>query len=530
MKKIYLLSLAAILSVAVVLVSCHKEDETKPEPEPEPNKEEPQKEEPKIQYDSSEVFSLITKSSYKFFNEEKHSPLSGDTACRCFSYPIAIASNVTLYSPIEIKVLDTLTYTYRYQIARFSVTNAAGENMSEGCTLNETESNITYLTHKNLATNTEYTAATTVTLAQLVNGEWKPVIYRESPIEYSCSIKFTTGKLPENKIESGDILYQYPIDRQRYYLPEEYKLGYIMMSYTYSKIFDGVPAENLKVVISSVSDETQPRQTTSFSYKECHDVDRQVAEINYSLENITFLPQAIYRFDFLCGEDTIYYMHLGTSKHPDFKSKIANHDFSSGKVLQTISTSQSHDRTMLSELWQNVSLDESFDRYETELNGFAYVGLIRMDLDLENCEWYLNSYYKLFYDNYTIYHNTPENQYCNIPPSNAMGMSFVEGDRLLADDEINSKAINQWENNKGFGGICCYVQTVMQLDFADKWSNFSRDNSELESKFTYAYYEKNDVTHFFYTHGDYPFSISYCLPGKNIVTYTERHILQYTNE
>lgn len=522
-KRFFTTIIAAAMSAMIFLPSCNKDDNA----DPEPNKEEQKKEEPKIEYDSSDIYSLFLVSNYSFFNPDVNNPKDGDTACRCFSTPLTIGTSLQkIYAPIEAKVLDNLTYTYRYEITDCTIADASGENMAIEYTPNE-GTNILMIPHKDLTPNTEYTFSTTITLTQLIDGEWHPVIYKDKTFNYTNTLKFTTGKLSDNFIDKEEILYQYPIDRQRYYLPEEYKQGYIMMSYTYSKIFDGVPAENLKVVISSVSDETQPRQTTSFSYKECHDVERQVAEINYSLENITFLPQSIYRFDFLCGKDTVYYMHLATSKHPDFKTKIATYDITGNKINQTASTNDPHDGAVQKELVSVISNDvEYFDEYEINI---GEIGLIRMELDLDNCEWYINSYFKLFYDNYTIYHNSPDNNKWKIPPSNAMGISYRyrSGSKLLSENEIKNKTINFIPYDKD-GRVWCLVQTVMVKDFDSMWSSFSKYHSELESKFCMIYHENNSVTHLTYTEGEYPFSLSYCLPGKNIVTFTDKYVWNYT--
>lgn len=104
MKKLYLLSL--ILTTAALFFGC-KKDENESEPKPQ------------IKLDSTEVKNLIN--SNFFFNDEYHKPKSGSTNCRCFNNPISIAVEKKIYEPIVIKVHDTVSYTYRYQITNCSI-------------------------------------------------------------------------------------------------------------------------------------------------------------------------------------------------------------------------------------------------------------------------------------------------------------------------------------------------------------------------------------------------------------------------
>ena len=515
MKKIYLLSIAAILSVAVMLVSCHKEDETKPEPEPnkeEPNQEEPNQEEPKIQYDSSEVFMLLTVPDYSFFNPDANNPKDGETNCRYFNYPLSIAlKNHALYQPFEIKVLDTLSYTYRYQIKNYTITNGAGEDMAGEYVEPESGTTVACLPHKEFKPNTEYTVLTTVILAQLVDGKWKPVIYKNSTKEYTCSVKFTTGNLPGNKIESEDIMYQYPIDRQLFYLPEQYKLGYIMLGYSYQNIFNGVAKQDMKIIVSSISDETESKQETGFTYKN----DIQGTEINYSLENVTFKPQAIYRFDFLCGEDTIYNMHFATSKYPDMESKFA--DISSeGFTIHHSENSLVFDIEALEQF-------ELFDGFELKnkdiINGYkTFDGLVRFEMDFKNSEGFHNSIYEYIYDNFTdVLKNSTSNRVEGYPPSSCFYDLQKNYARFkLSDSEIQNKQIdNTW---RWYNVLYCSFYRIMCDDFNIIKNYITNPTNEMEEEIvSYRLYWEMKPPYL--PTGSYKCWFYYQLPGKNTIIY-----------
>lgn len=514
MKKIYLLPIAALMAAGIMIAGCHKEDETEPTPNPEPNKEE-QKNEPKIQYDSSGVDMLLARSTFTFFNKDNHNPQSGATDCSCFSIPINIAASYKLYDPFEIKVLDTLSYTYRYQVASFSVTDASGENLSTGCSVPESPDVMAYLTHKELKPNTEYTASVTITLAQLVNGEWKQVTHLGNTYDYSCSVKFTTGELPEgNKIDSKFISYQYPIDRQLYYLPEQYKQGYIMLGYSYNNIFNGVSEQDMKLVITSISDENQPKQTTSFTYKECNDVPNEAAEINYSLENITFNPQTIYRFDFLCGEDTIYYMHFATSKFPDMKSKFAS-------ILSTgLKTSYTAEYLVMGEAYE-LQYDEFFDDFELKneqrTNGnITLSGLVRFEMDFKKSDAFHNSEYEYIYDNYTdVLKNVTQNRIEGYPPSSEFYYVKTYNIKVFLNDfQINHKKIASFTEYTS--QITCNFSNIMMDDYSIINKYISEPANEIEQHI------KNKLPPWPYLpFGTYKCWFYYLLPGKGTILYKE---------
>ena len=381
MKKLYLLSL--IIAAAALLFGCKKDDNV-PEPEPE---------QPKIQYDSSKVVSLLNV-GYVMFNPEYNNPKNDDKDCRCFSYPLSIGTEKKLYEPIEIKVLDTLTYTYRYQLANFSITDATGENMAFEYKPNGA-TNILLLPHKLLNANTKYKLKATITIAQLINGEWQQVVYKGGTVDFTIQVFFTTGELPGNTIDANDILYQYPIDRQLNYLPEEYKKGYIMLSYNYKNIFDNTSDDDKKIVIKSLSDANFTEKTTKYTVTESHEVVAQDIEINYSLDNIQFNSHQIYSFDFYCKDNIIYTMYFRTSKYPNAKEKLKN------LVINGKASIKLDNHPVLGDMLSNVDNME-FDLFELPSNDRFQTSLIALKADLDNCEWYQKSIYKLLYDSYPL--------------------------------------------------------------------------------------------------------------------------------
>lgn len=514
MKKLYFLSL--IIATAALFFGC-KKDENEPEPKPQ------------IKLDSTEVKNLIN--SNLFFNDEYHKPKSGSTNCRCFNNPISIAVEKKIYEPIVIKVHDTVSYTYRYQITNCSITDASGENMATEYIPNEA-TYILNISHKDLKPNTEYTVDVTLTLTQLVNGEWKPVEYKRYTPNYSCKVKFTTGDLPGNTIDAQDILYQYPINRQLNYLPEEYKQGYIMLGYNYKNIFDNTSAADKKIVIKSISDADFSDKTINYTVTESHEVENQEIEINYSLENVQFNKHHIYSLEFYCKDNIIYTMYFRTSKYAKAEEKFKTFSEWADGYAWVIGT----ENAQLNDIRRNVDNME-FDIFElpstdkfklpSTKESSTYdlnfrKSLIALKVDLDNCEWYQNSIYKILYETYpeNMFQYTSTKPRYQYPPYDAMTMMnseiFYSG--YLSDEDIENKNTDKKLDPEGSIGM--YLVFQMDSDFKAIKSQVDK-NSEFYKQYFDNFYQPP-----VYSQGStYPYFISYRLPGKNIITYSEKHVL-----
>lgn len=493
MKKLYFLSL--IIATAALFFGC-KKDENEPEPTT-----------PQIQLDSTEVRQLI--STVFSFNSEGHNPKSGSTNCRCFNKPITIATDQKINEPIEIKVHDTVSYTYRYQIAKCSITDPSGEEMATEYIPNGSIQ-ILNIPHKDLKSNTEYTVNVTIILAQLIEGEWEQVEYKKWSPSYTCTVKFTTGEFPGNRISADDILYQYPIDRQLNYLPEEYKQGYIMLSYNYKNIFDNTTDEDKKIVIKSISDADFTEKTINYTVTECHEVENQDIEIDYSLENIQFNKHQIYSLDFYCKDNIIYTMYFRTSKYPNAKTKLENFVVNGKANIRSL-----NGHPVLGDMLSNIDNME-FDLFEIPLEDRSQTSLIALKADLDNCEWYQNSIYKLLYNSYPL-DLSYFRSYKEYPPVDAMYINNSEilYQGYLSDNDIENK--NTEKELDPVGSICMKLIIQMHEDIKMRLNNLQ--HKECDDKLE----KYNQPVP--YSVGSYPYYISYRLPGKNIITYSEKHTL-----
>ena len=275
MKKIFFATLiAAAMSVIIIIPSCKKDDEDNT---------------PKFtRKDSAEVRNLFQTSPYIIINEII--PRNGESNIHIGS-DFYVNLGVAIGSPFEVKLAEQIN-TYRYDIVSCTLTDPSGANLVTEYKYNEQDTLIK-ISNGLLNANTEYTIAAKISLSQLIDGEWQPVIFNGAPLEYGDESKFTTVQTAD-VIRPDDILYSYPIDRQLNYMPKEYTEGYLMLNYKYPELFNGVAANDMKVVIKNITDATKGEQTTTFIVKESHEVDGEVVELNYSLKDSIFDSNQIY--------------------------------------------------------------------------------------------------------------------------------------------------------------------------------------------------------------------------------------------
>ncbi|MBP5368779.1 MAG: hypothetical protein J6Z01_10045 [Bacteroidales bacterium] len=515
MKKIFFATLiAAAMSVIIIIPSCKKDDEDNT---------------PKFtRKDSAEVRNLFQTSPYIIINEII--PRNGESNIHIGS-DFYVNLGVAIGSPFEVKLAEQIN-TYRYDIVSCTLTDPSGANLVTEYKYNEQDTLIK-ISNGLLNANTEYTIAAKISLSQLIDGEWQPVIFNGAPLEYGDESKFTTVQTAD-VIRPDDILYSYPIDRQLNYMPKEYTEGYLMLNYKYPELFNGVAANDMKVVIKNITDATKGEQTTTFIVKESHEVDGEVVELNYSLKDIIFDSNQIYSLEFYCGNKNIHQIYFRTSFYETLKSKLAHHSEQFDGQFRSITIK---DHTW-GKLTKYLQLEETFDKYECQtISNSICIGtnetndhmetlntcLIPIEFDLKNCDWYQNSVFQLLYNNYPpfdSYSTQRGSSSINYPPNNACEL-FCTGitEYFLSDDEIQEKKIN--DRTKSYK-LRSYLYDFMWDDICDRKSNidYKAEKTDIAQQIRQFYWDNHQSPN---PNGVYSYYISFRLPGKNTITYQERH-------
>ncbi len=515
MKKIIFTSIiAAAMSAMIFLPSCNKDDN-----------------EVKISHkDSANVIEVLTKSQYAVGGN--FSPNNGAKDIYVGT-DFSIKPGVALNTPFDVKLADQ-TVTYRYDLKACTITDVIGADFATDYNYSEQDTLIT-INSKILNGNTEYTLSSTIALMQQINGEWQPVVYNGDAKEYVSTSLFTTCQAADT-LRPADILFSYPIDRQLNYMPKEYQEGYIMLSYKYPELFNGASANDMKVIIKNITDDTKAEQSTPFTVKESHEVEGEAVELGYSLKDIMFDPNQIYSLAFYCGDKKVHQIYFRTSFYETLKSKLAanetslnyggvNHDLSSG-----VAGNEFFDKFEYQSVGENVSKTGNYCRYPSPYHQWNLnTCLVTLDADLDNWEWYQNSIYKVVYNYYKSYQDFGSDKiyqkYFKYPPSNAMEFWYAEGNEpgWLTDDEINNKQLNEI-NTHPVICLVCYQSNYMQFDLNIAQNIIVDAKNEIERQIDNADWHGVPLSK-----GDYPFFISFRLPGKNIITSQERYVLTLTD-
>ncbi len=477
--------------------------------------------------DSAKVLEVLTKSQYAVGGN--FSPNNGAKDIYVGT-DFSIKPGVALNTPFEVKLADQ-TVTYRYDLKSCTITDASGVDFATDYNYSEQDTLIT-INSKILNGNTEYTLSSTIALMQQINGEWQPVVYNGDTKEYVSTSLFTTCQAADT-LRPADILFSYPIDRQLNYMPKEYQEGYIMLSYKYPELFNGASANDMKVIIKNITDDTKAEQSTLFTVKESHEVEGEVIGIDYSLKDIMFDPNQIYSLAFYCGDKKVHQIYFRTSFYETLKSKLANNTKSFDGVVITSGVLTASDCIQMEG-------NESFDKFEYQSVGDDVKGspnpykqwnlkscLVTLDADLDNWEWYQNSIYKVVYNYYNSYQDFGSDkiyqQHFKYPPSNAMEFYYPEAGNepdWLTDDEINNKKLNEF--SRPLIHLWCYHSYYMNHDLNIAQNIIVDAKNEIETQI-------NSADGVRLSNGNYPFFISFRLPGKNIITSKERFVLIVTN-
>ncbi len=523
-KRIFTTIIAAAMSAMIFLPSCNKDDN-----------------EIKLTHkDSAKVLEVLTKSQYAVGGN--FSPNNGAKDIYVGT-DFSIKPGVALNTPFEVKLADQ-TVTYRYDLKSCAITDASGADFATGFNYNEQDTLIT-INSKILNGNTKYTLSSTIALMQQINGEWQPVVYNGATKEYVSTSLFTTCQAADT-LRPADILFSYPIDRQLNYMPKEYQEGYIMLSYNYPELFDGVEADNMKVVIKNISDETKAEQTTTFSVKDSREVEHEVVEIDYSLKDIQFDAEQIYSLTFYCGNKQVHQMYFRVSKHSTLKSKMESN---AGFFDYSFVDYWYDNIYLIGDYYKLVAYnytDETFDKFECQTladyvvqNDFLLnekprsetinTCLITMEFDLETCEWYQNSTFKLLYDNYPqIQSRKPHS--IKYPPINAFELFSADiANYSLTDEEIQSRTITDRSTRYL---MRAYIGDYMMSDWKTRKEYIENGNghnpkTEIDEAIVNNYPTPGPGWILKMCEGDYPYYVSFRLPGKNIITSKEKHNLKY---
>lgn len=360
----------------------------------------------------------------------------------------------------------------------------------------------------------DYTLSISMGYEELINGEWTTFEYNNSPIIES---KTFTYQIATKDLFKGYIEYSYPLERQFNFYKGEYNKGYLQFIKDPSEI-NVVDISDLQFKFSVLPENTEIKTLQGEYNKEDQTIWFDIPE--------ELLNEHLYRLEFISGGNSIYQNEFRVSKYNKLEEKFPNNMTISGLLEKDPIFSPSLNnhisiRMLQTSFSTNTETDEYFDYYETTklTESNDRVSLIKITAQLDEWDWYQSSIYKYIYDNYPVIPEakvTRDTSLDGIPPSHYFSLFQTNYNRLVSDDEIASGIINYTTE------YCIFEISLSQFwaqDFDDtyvalreKYSSLDEITNERLKEIYDPYSYPAPLT------GNYPVTIEYVLPGKNIIT------------
>ncbi|MDR1527834.1 MAG: hypothetical protein LBS46_09255 [Dysgonamonadaceae bacterium] len=366
---------------------------------------------------------------------------------------------------------------------------------------------------------------------EYVNGDdGKPVYETKTAV-------FRTGDRPK-EIQPEHVKYSYPIHRQYNFYADEYKQGYIQLIQNYSYLFSTEKPEGFdqKIRLSNAEGTVIEMPFTCTTHTTGNGIQM---EIGFQMDQVSFVPDKIYKLAIMnipqqtnasvksnissetivhsegveitrqratetlkqLSEKEVYALSFRTSTYKTFAEKVKVFDKRSEGGREYVEPYVHNIKTNLKE-------PELFDAYE--IQGIDNERkLVQFTAQVHQTAWYTQTFYNEMYRTQT---------YVQTPVQKIEIWTGAE-DKLLTDDEIRI--------NRAFGfgtsgnqGVFSYVLPYWcSRDFFAVKENIARKNLGGQVTSQELHLLNTDYPPVVFK-GDYPVSVSYVLPGRNITTST----------
>jgi len=452
--------------------------------------------------------------------------------------------------PIEI---DGVKNTYKVFVDSLKLVNFATKQEVKGSMdISSDGLIISFNPDEALESTTKFVLMAQVSFRQRVGNDW--VVAKDSEgTEYveRMETKFTSGKRPDH-ILPQHLICSYPLDKMYNFYPKETNTGYICLSENYSYLFDKVPeGYEQKLRFSTLDGKSQ---TSDFEHFKSKEVTNEKYELSFDLSKFAFDNQNIYKLEIVnipkriavqnenvttgytvVNGDSIRQiaaegdfnqletkqiceLNFRVSKYNTLKEKLAVVKLSGTAVVYGESAT-------LKNMEVNLITDDYFDGFECQTY-YNDTSLLRMNANLNQTDWYRKSIYSKMYAAYSKKAIGNERVH-STPPADALDIFNPDycNHWNLKDSEIQANfasGLNQTGNYGYYVVFYCH-DDIMTLrtkisEKRDKHLPLNDLETEILNYSTPPLYEK----------GKYPYTLSYRLPGKGIITssFTENFIVK----
>lgn len=461
------------------------------------------------------------------------SPADKSTSVDVFDKP-----QVVFNVPINT-VIDSY---YRVSIAEFTVVKADGTKVDGDYALSDDNLTCVFNIKEPYENGASYKVDVKVRFETEVVTNWRKVIADDGD-EYwdgdrawqiindidgneyikEITTEFTAGNRPMS-FNPKHILYSYPADRQRNFLPKETNLAYMILDFDYSYLLNEYKTKGYeqKICIKPFGGETT---TLDFTYTTATNGCGR-GEIDYSFAGFHFDNNVIYHLAVVnIAKDSsqtdasvpyeIYAIDFRTSSYNTFPEKMNNISY------DTLGVFRQSAGTIGQLIWNFKDMSEVVESFDLcDYNYYQQTNsLLRVNLDYDNCQWYKEKIAPLIYENEDVLSIVGN----YTPPTTNVYDIFVVDACLLTDEEVETGVFAEHSN---FSAFNCNASIYIDNDYYEikvKLANTPEDKLTEGAKVLLATDNLPSLIE-----GNYPMKIKYTLPGKKIVTSEYVRDMKYT--
>ncbi|GAP73252.1 hypothetical protein SAMD00024442_7_68 [Candidatus Symbiothrix dinenymphae] len=477
------------------------------------------------------------------FGEEIIAELSPGTGAKdvnVFAAPQAIF-NIPVGVSMTIDEEDGSKGTYMVTLEDFYIKNIANGATISGAKTVSSDGTVSVLTpDEPFESQKDVEVYAKVSFKKQAGSGWDYVKGDDGkPVFEEKKATFHTGDRPK-EILPEHVKYSYPIDRQYNFYANEYKNGYLLVTQNYRYLFEEEKPEGFDQKIR-ISDSNGKSVEKPFTYTTSSSGDGIKFAIDFSLDGIAFDKNKIYKLavvniptaakadvksniaatttaaEGIAGVDVthqkatevlaqlsekeIYALNFKSSQYATFNDKIKAFDKASEGWRDPVLL-----EPFVHHIKTNLRESELFDSYE--IQGINTHKLVRFAAQVNQTEWYNQSFYRGMYQSQTYV----------TPPVQKVEIQTGTDDKVLTDDEMNMSWASGYNNTQG---VFRYALPY--------WC--ARDFFAVKSNIAQRVYQGRQVTQQeanvmntdfppVVLKGNYPVNVSYVLPGKEITTST----------
>jgi hypothetical protein len=468
------------------------------------------------------------------------SPEENGTNVDVFTTP-QVVFNVPINSEQNVSDDDGNATSYRVKLNGLSLTQGA-DTVTYDVSWNASNDVVQMVPSAILTPLTSYNLKVSIKFEEKVNGVWKDFIEDSVQLTEERSISFTTGELPD-KIPASEISYTYPVDRQYNFMPGEYDKAYMMFrrdvnaffapsdTYTKKTRWTQGGSSSLTDISYNAGEKTlymnlpsgmglhkiYKMEVVAIPISTSADADRNVtSSVNSTSQDSTstdITTKSAEGTITTTDEKVMFACDFKTSKYNTFASRFNSAD---------VQVRALYDRGYM-EFYLVTAMPggEGFDDFE--INGVSgSKPLIGMTANLGNTSWFTSDVNPKTYQNYPWFGNKSiyyrDTTVYGLRAEKAISAWQTTGFSKLTDSEIEAGTSMNDVSFIDIAYMPAYYWNEDYMSVRDGLAFYAKSNDV----------SNNAVISDILTHiklrpikpGTYPVTLSYSLPGKNVVTST----------